>query len=128
MNLTDWRALKPAEIERILRFFHAEVADIDITDHWREFSCFAFFVEKVDRQPCLCHFAHLDVAHINIFQHPAAHRVVLDPYRVIQPWTVHAAVLGEHISHTAGNFTANGYTAMAILHPAALDHNILRTR
>ena len=55
----------------------------------------------------------------------AAHGVGLQPQHAVEVRTVHPAVFGEDVAHAAGDLAADGDAAVAVLHLAVADDDVL---
>ena len=88
----------------------------------------AFLVEEVGGDDRLGDLADGDVAHGDVLDHAAARGVVLEAQRAVEPRAVHAALLGEDVARAAGDLAADGHAAVAVLHLAVADDDVLDRR
>src|SRR5207248_1749020 len=70
------------------------------------------------------HLPHLHVAHVDMLDDAAAHRIVLEAQHTVQIRAVHAALLREHVADSTGAFAAEGHAAVPILHLTVLHHDV----
>ena len=63
---------------------------------------------------------------MEILEQAAAQRVVLEAQRIVEVGAVHHALLGEDPPRPARNLRADRHAAMAVLHPASLNDDVLR--
>src|SRR5712692_6774695 len=91
-----------------------------------EFSRFALLVIEINGDSRVCDLTHREVARVDVLNQATAHGVILDPHGEIQMRTVHLAVLCKNIPDTAGDLASHRDSAMAVLHPATLNDDVLR--
>ena len=129
--------------------FHADVADVAVVvqadDEYAQFAflagdvfqvdvahdgivaalaTFAVFVLQVDAQHGFAALADGDVAHEDVFNHPAAAGAGLDADDAIQIRAVHAAVLDVEVAVAAGDFAAYHHASVAVLHQAVAHDDV----
>ena len=116
------------DLYTILRLLTGNILHIDITDDGVVATAadLIVLVVEVDLQNALLAYTYLDIAHVDVLDDATTTRVGLDAEYALQFGRVHHAVVGIDILTTAGDFGANHYTTMTILHLAVADDDVLR--
>src|SRR5215213_10332754 len=125
-QVVDGRVLEALHVERVAALAALQVLHGEVADDGRELALLTLLVVEVHGQDGVGDLAHGDVAEVDVFEEPAAHGVVLEAQRVVEIRAVHRAVLGEEEADAARDFAADGDAAVAVLHPAAADDDVLR--
>src|SRR5262249_30267241 len=124
-QIANGRISEAPKLERVLALAAGDVANVDVADQRLFRPLLTLFVGKVDLPVLIRDFADLDVEEVDVLDGTAAHRIGLEAQRLIQLRTVEFAVLKEHIAHAAGHFAADGQRAVAVLHFAIADDDVL---
>ena len=82
-------------------------------------------VVEVDFQYALLAHAHLNITHVDVLNDATAAGVGLDAHDAIQVGRVHHVVLRIDVAATTRNLRADDHTAVAVLHLAVADDDVL---
>ena len=116
------------DLNTILRLLTGNILHIDVANGGvvSTTADLIVLVVEVDLQNALLAYTYLDIAHVDVLDDATTARVGLDAEYALQFGRVHHAVVGIDILTTAGDFGANHYTTMTILHLAVADDDVLR--
>ena len=112
----------------VLRLAAGDVLDIDVA-HGRVVAAAAdlvVLVVEVDLHHGLGALAHLDIAHVDIFDDTATAGVGFDAEHAVEVWRVHHAVVRVDVLAATRDFRADDDTAVAVLHLTVADDDVLR--
>src|ERR1044071_1143315 len=124
-QVVDGRVLEALHVERMAALAALQVMDREVADDGRVLALRALLVIEVHGQHRVRDLPDGDVAEVDVLQQPAAHGVVLEAQRVVEVRAVHRAVFGEEVADAARDFAADGDAAVAVLHLAAADDDVL---
>src|SRR5450756_985120 len=127
-DVGNWSVLETAQRPRVGALLDVQVHYFDIAHHRSERPLGALLVIEIDVDGGCRHLAALHVAHVDVLDHAAADRVVLEAQHAVQVRAVHLAILREHVADVAGAFAAHGDTTVAVLHDAVLHDEVLAGR
>src|SRR5215831_11083179 len=119
------RVLIPSQQQPIVAFLALHVTHLDIADDRRVSPLIAFFVCEIDRDHSVGHLTDFNVTHIYVFDNTAAHGVGLNPQGAVEMRAVHLASFGKDVSRASGYLTADDDAAVAVLHGAFSNDDVL---
>src|SRR5262245_5762933 len=125
-DVADGRAREAAQVQRVFRPLGPHPLHEQVADDWREAALVGFFVIEVDPEYGLRNLPDFQVADEDVFDHVAAHRVVLDPDRDVELRAVELTVFSEYVADPGGGFAADRDGAMSVFHVAAANYDVLR--
>src|ERR1044071_3014382 len=125
-QVVDGRVLEALHVERGAALAALQVLHRDVADDGRELALRALLVVEVDGQHGVRDLPDGDVAEVDVLKETAADGVVLGAQRVVEVGAVERTVFGEEEPDAAGDFAADGDAAVAVLHAAAADDDVLR--
>src|SRR3954447_19409577 len=114
-----------AQVERARTASRGEAGHVDVADDRPVRAASTLLVEVVDQHDTVGHARYLDISHIDLLDHTAAVGIGFDPYRDLEFRAFHQQVLGKDVVHTAGFLAADRESAVAVLHVAVADDDVL---